>query len=412
VDTVQQMYRNYFFFNAYKRGRTTWQIDDYLTRLQTRYFNRFTEAFQFFYFYGDVDYVPDSKDARNLGHSTIGDDTLMAAMSSLNALGAVLQTPEPGPHCAMANQPNVMVYQSKQANCMPGSTLAPITLPDAKPFFYALSDDFYYRITQSGSLYDKIVALLALTNTESRFFRVTDSDINGRSSINFYREFRNEMVNLFSGVIRNDTAKYGGTMVDGAYQPTPVVDPAVFGVAGAPVPAYAKPETVHVATPVNKTIRYWALLTSLARLGSTWDSTLDFQNFLVVSVKGSSDDQVWGTNISVKEYTHPVTGVIYRAPVYAAPGNIGAGILDELSELTGQPGVRGTLGVKWGTTSDGQPLLNWYTAKADLDAAMAGNDQKALDRAQALFSAVDAGVGYRMDLISDIRLIRKQLLLP
>jgi hypothetical protein len=415
VDNVQQMYRNYYIFNAYKRGRTTWQVDDYLTRIATRYFNRYSEAFEFYFFLGDAFTDPDYADkpvteegGRGLGMPTIGDDLLMASMSGLNALGAVLQTPEPGPHCAVSTQPNVMIREFDEAACMKGQTLESIALPDAKPFFISLSDDFYYRITQSGSLYDKLEALFTLTSTESRFFRVTDADINGRSSINFFREFHDEMLKLLSGVIRDDSASYGGTMVNGVYQPTLVVDPRTFGTLGA-TPTPRGP--VVVDTPVNKTIRYWALLLGLARLGSTWDATLDFQNHLVVSVKGSNDDQAWGSNITVREYTHPQTGVIYRAPVYPGVGNIGSGILDELAELTGSAGVRGTLSDKWGTYKD-NPVPTWYTAKADLDAAAAGTDQKAYEDAQEIFTILDQMVAYRIDLISDIRSFRKQLLLP
>jgi hypothetical protein len=414
VDNVQQMYRNYYIFNAYKRQRTTWQVDDYLTRIATRYFERYSEAFEFYFFFGDAFTDPQFADpsvadgGRGLGMPTIGDDLLMASMSGLNALGAVLQTPEPGPHCALSSRPNVMIPEGDPDACMPGQTLEPIALPDAKPFFISLSDDFYYRVTQSGSLYDKLEALFTLTSTESRFFRVTDADINGRSSINFFREFHDEMLKLLSGVIRNDSASYGGTIVNGVYQPTPVVDPRTFGTLGA-TPTPRGP--VVVETPVNKTIRYWALLLGLARLGSTWDATLDFQNYLVVSVKGSNDDQAWGSNITIKEYTHPQTGVIYRAPVYPGVGNIGSGILDELSELTGSAGVRGTLPARWGTYKE-KPVPTWYTAKADLDIAAGGTDQKAYEDAQEVFTILDQMVAYRMDLISDIRSFRKQLLLP
>ena len=40
-------------FNAYRRGRINWDIGLYLTRLQERYFNRYSEAFQFFFFLSD-----------------------------------------------------------------------------------------------------------------------------------------------------------------------------------------------------------------------------------------------------------------------------------------------------------------------------------------------------------------------
>ena len=50
VDNVTEQFRNYYVFNAYKRGRTNWRIDGYLNRLEERYFNRYSEAFQFFFF--------------------------------------------------------------------------------------------------------------------------------------------------------------------------------------------------------------------------------------------------------------------------------------------------------------------------------------------------------------------------
>ncbi len=53
VSNVTEQFRNYYAFNAYRRGRTSWQIDGYLSRLQERYFNRYSEAFQFFFFLSD-----------------------------------------------------------------------------------------------------------------------------------------------------------------------------------------------------------------------------------------------------------------------------------------------------------------------------------------------------------------------
>ena len=92
-------------------------------------------------------------------------------------------------------------------------------------------------------------ALSALTSTESRFFRVDElSDVAARSSINYYRLFRDEVVKLLSGVIRNDgsdyAATFGGTAANPTYEPMPVVDidelrdgePADAGVRAARTP--------------------------------------------------------------------------------------------------------------------------------------------------------------------------------
>ncbi len=399
VGDVTDSFRNYYVFNAYKRGRTTWQIDNYLNRLESHYFNKYTEAFQFFYYFGD-----------QLAGTDFGDDLALASVDALNALGSILETPEPGLHCQTAYSPTVLTEPSLPDDCSTTTPSYTFNLPDAKPYYIEFSNDFYYQIQRVGSLYEKLEALFTLTTTEARFFRIdTFADAN-RYSINFYQIFRDQMVSLLSGVIRNDPSSYGATWNEGI-TPTPVVDLTTYGVLNPPVPLYAQPGVPRIDTPVNLTIRYWTLLLALARLGSTWDATLDFQNYLVVAVKGSDDDFTLDPKAKVVEYTHPETGVIYRAPDASTPRNIGAQILDELASITGTSGVAGTIPAKYGTYSDGSPLPDWYTAKAAVDAAAAGTDQTAYQNALATLSVVEQVLEYRVDLISDIRLFRKQMML-
>jgi hypothetical protein len=399
VGDVTDEFRNYYVFNAYKRGRTTWQIDDYLTRLESHYFDKYTEAFQFFYYYGD-----------QLAGTDFGDDLALASVDALNAIGAILETPEPGLHCQTAYSPTVLTPPINQGDCNAAYPSYVFNLPDAKPYYIEFSNDFYYQILRVGSLYDKLEALEVLTTTEARFFRAATFADSDRYSINFYQIFRDQVINLLSGVIRDDPSSYGGVWNEGIV-PTPVVDLTTYGVVNPPIPPYSQAGTPRIATPVNVTVRYWTLLLSLARLGSDFDATLDFQNFLVVSAKGADDDFTLDPTAKVLEYTHPETGVIYRAPDVSTPRNIGAQILDEMASITGQQGVAGTLPTRFGTNSDGTPLPDWYTAKAALDAAMAGTDQTAYSNAQSTFSVVEQVLSDRTDLISDIRLFRKQILL-
>jgi uncharacterized protein DUF4953 len=412
VSNVTEQFRNYYAFNAYRRGRTNWDIDLYLGRLQERYFNRYSEAFQFFFFLSD--YM----------NYDLGVDLFLASVDSLNAIAAILQTPEPGLHCPTASSPTIATYPVNadgfldESLCLPGKAKLDIQLPDAKPFYINFSEEYYYTYTRVGSLLEKLQALVALTSTESRFFRVDElSDVAARSSINYYRLFRDEVVKLLSGVIRNDHASYAatltGTTPNVAYEPMPVVDVATFGMVNPPTPPYAQPGSVHVLTPVNKSIRRWALVLALGRLGSTWDFTLDFQNFLAVTIKGSDDDFTLPAN-AVVEYLHPETGITYRAPTNA-PGtapNIGRQVLDELNAITGVSGTRGTIPVTIDSYTDGTALPNWYTAKADLEAAKMGTDQTAYNNAISIYNYINYLVGYRIDLIGDIRLFRKLLYLP
>ena len=85
-----------------------------------------------------------------------------------------------------------------------------IGVPDGKPYYIDFSDDYYYRITRAGSLYEKLAALESLTSTQARFFRVDSFADQDRYSINYYRLFKDQMLNLLSGVIRNDASTYGG----------------------------------------------------------------------------------------------------------------------------------------------------------------------------------------------------------
>ena len=408
VNNVIDLYKNYYVFNGYQRGRLTWSIDAYMNRLSGRYFNRFSEAFQFYYFFGD-----------SFSGSFLSDDLLSAAMLSLNTLGEVLETPEPGLHCATDVSPDVLSISQGIGNqtCHNDAPEMTISVPDGRPYYIDFSDDYYYRITRAGSLYEKLAALIALTSTQSRFFRVDNFADQDRYSINYYRLFKDQMLNLLSGVIRNDPTAYGGYVSSGIYKPAPVVDPNTFGKATYPMPEYMLPGAKRVDTPVNKTIRYYALGLSLAQLDSTWDSTLDFATYTNVTLKGSNDDVTYAPGAPVVEFTDPTSHLTYRAaqidPV--RPG-IGVTVLQELNQIAGVQGTAGTLPKKYGTVG-GQGLPDWYTAKAQMDAAQTASQkntdttkavalQTAYTKSLQIFNAVDYNLNFRIDLLGDIRTFR------
>ena len=416
-------FKNYFVFNAFKRGRLGWSVDGYMNRLLDRYFARYIEAFQFYYFYGP-----------EFAGSDLSNDLLTASMNSLNALGEVLETPEPGEHCPTSEDPTVFALPTEPTGagaCLPNQPSMNIQIPDGKPYYINFSDDYYYRITRAGSLYEKLGALITLTSTQAHFYRVDTFADSNQYAINFYSVFKDEMLKLLSGVIRNDPSSYGGYVpttgaMTGLYQPTPVVDLTRYGQSKPPIPDYMQPGTLRVATPVNKTIQYYAIGLSLANLDTSWDSTLDISNFLAVTVKGSKDDISYAPGTQVIEYTHPQSGLTYRAPMVTGDssstvdigGGIAAKTIQELNDITGQPGVPATMPGKYGAGFDNKPLPNWYTAKKALDdaqaAAAANTDPKVTaqlqqnyDQANAIYQFVDQSlVAYRVDLLNDIRNFR------
>ncbi|HEY8927322.1 MAG TPA: zinc-dependent metalloprotease, partial [Polyangia bacterium] len=399
VNNIIDQYKNYYVFNAYQRGRTTWDINGYLNRLTGRYFNRYGEAFQFYYFYSNY-----------FSGSYVASDLLAASMLALNSLGEVLQTPEPGPHCATDMSPNVLTVSDGvgDGTCHNDAPQPLIKLPDGRPYYLSFSDDYYYRITRAGSLYEKLAALLALTDTTAGLFRIDQSRVQDLYSIGYYRVFKDQIVNLLSGVIRDDPSSYGGyTTTAGVYTPTPIVDPMTYGKAAPPTPPYMLAGVKRVDTPDTKTIQQYALAAALARLDSTWDSSLDFSNYLNISIKGAVDDNDYGADAKVVEFTHPVSHTVYRAAQIdpARPG-VGYSLLQDLNGIVGVAGTRGTLPSKYGMIG-GQPLPDWQSAKADLDAAQAAGAQNSYSRALQIFTYVDSLLALRVDLLGDIRTFRK-----
>jgi hypothetical protein len=399
IDNTIDQFKNYYYFDAFMRNRVTWNIGAYLNRISDRYFARYTEAFQFYYFFGNA----------FLG-SFLSDDLQRASIDALNSLGEILQTPEPGLHCATPENPNLLVLPDPSGpnSCVNGTGLQ-VDFGVGKPYFVAFSPDYYYRITRAGSLYEKLAALQALTTTQSRFFRVdTFADAN-QYSINYYRIFKDQMLNLISGVIRNDPLTYGGYDNNGVFTATPVVDLNTYGKATYPPPMYMQSTTPRVDTPVNKTIQYWALGFILANLDSTWDYTLDVSNYLAVTVKGAIDDVTYDPGIMVKEFTHPQSGQVYRAPVLdPTRAAVGTQVIDELNAIAGTKGVTGTIDLKFGAAdAQGTPLPDWQTARANLDAAQTSGDQTKFQNAQSIFQYVDYLLGYRVDLLNDLRNFRR-----
>jgi len=432
VNNVIDLYKNYYVFNGYRRDRLTWSIDTYLTRLTSRYFNRFSEAFQFYY------YISAAFEGNYLS-----DDLLSASILSLNALGEVLETPEPGLHCATDVSPDVLTTSQgygPQTTCHTNAPEMTISLPDGKPYYIDFSDDYYYRITRAGSLYEKLAALIALTSTQSRFFRVDNFADQSLYSINYYRIFKDQILNLLSGVIRDDPTSYGGYASAGIYKASPVVDPNIFGKATYPMPDYMLPTVKRVDTPVNKTIQYYALGLSLSQLDSTWDNTLDFATYTNVTLKGAVDDVEYAPGTMVSEFVHPTSRLVYRAAQIdpLRPG-IGVTVIKELNQLVGVQGTPGTLPSRYGTATlptcasdvcypffqatvaagegGAQLLPDWYTGKALMDAAQAAAQQntdpaKAADFQTAYgaalqnFNIVDVLLNYKVDLLGDIRTFR------
>jgi hypothetical protein len=402
-------YRNHYYFQAFQRGRLGWSVSSYNSWLRGRVFARFPEVFQYFYFY-----------APYFAGDYLETDMLRASLLALNTLGEVLETPEPGLHCMTDENPDLLVKPDGSTGgvCQANATSMTVDVGDGRPYYIDFNDDYYYRITRAGSLYDKMQALIALVNSEARFFRVdTFADAGtDRYLINFYRTFNEQIIDLFTGVILGDPRRFGGVAMGGKYQPVPVVDPSTYGKVNPTTPAYMS--APRIATPMSKTVRWYAMLLAMQNYNNTWDSVVNIAHYMRVALKGADDDIDWG-GATVLEFVHPVTQQTFRAAKVSneRPG-ITATLVDELNALVGKPGVVGSIPSRFGlaptNTTLGittpHPYADWHSAKAEVDAAKADtgpNAQLRYDRATAHFDYVNSLVNSRVDTLSDIRTIRR-----
>lgn len=303
VRSAIDQFRNYYPFHAFKRDRFNWSPASYLDRIDSRIFQHFTIAYQYYYFFGEL--------YRN---RDIGRDLLVASTEGLNLLAEVLQTPEPGhyAYCPTAG----MYLPTARYDCEwdPAQGEVVIPLGVGKPYWNDFTDDYYYTWSRIGSYYEKVWALYALTDSQARFYRVdTDSS---NYSINFWRSFKPEMLRLLGGIIANDLPSVGGRVVRRSLRSefafAPLVDPEAIG-GGQPLV-----EGVPLLPRISWDVRWTAALLGMAWLSSTLDTTQDFRNYFKVSIKGAQDDVEYPDNLvsdpeRYVEVTDPSSLFTYRA---------------------------------------------------------------------------------------------------
>jgi hypothetical protein len=403
VNNAIDLFQNYYWFNAFERGRLGFSPFGYLQRVLNRYFLVFGETFQYMYFWGQY----------AMGYE-LGQDMLRASMTALNELGRVIQQPEPGTYCVTKGTPNLLsvpyVSDSGNGKCVDPAKTFQIGFGEGKPFSSDYSDGYYYRVTRAGAFYEKIAALVALTDTQTSVrIRVDETADPDQFSINYYRIFKDEMLGLLDGLIRDDSRAYAGVFLNGKYTPVPVIDPATYGQ----LPTAQKPEyltATRVESPWYRTLRRYSALFAFANLDSRWDSRLDLATYMTVSLKGSDDDIDYNVpGASLIEVTHPVSRQTYRAIKLGGtfPG-IAAKVVDDLQDLIGVEGQEGTIdATKYGVQYSGETWPDWHTAKKLLDDAQASGKQGEYEDALYVFDVADRRLGSLMDQLNDLRDFRR-----
>lgn len=304
--SLAEMYKNYYVFSAFKRDRFNYDPYAYLDRLYARYFRRFVETFQHNYYYGEY---YESLSQYYFGRASGPSEQLqLGTLVGINTLGAVFQTPEPGDFC-VENANNAQKGQYVPADdaqtCAANSTVN-IPLGIGRPYWSDFSDDpIHWQFTTAGAYYERLAALLALTDSSTYVAAVDSLSDSRRFSLSFYREFKEELVDLFGGIIADDLKPLSGTITNRQFQARPLIPMPGFPA----LDANAKP----LVAPNTWNLRNYATYFGMALFTSTMDDQMDFTRYTKVALKGSNEDIFRAPGVEVAEATDPFTRYTYVA---------------------------------------------------------------------------------------------------
>lgn len=347
VRNAAEMYEFYYPFNAFRQQRL-WEMDpvgSYIGRLYSRTYQPMLNAFRYFYYYR----------RSTASMWPLIRDWSAASYVGLNFFGRVLQTPEPGEYCMKGDWYVPTGDADLEGGCDEGQTFT-LGLGEGRYYDTKWNDEFQFRPNNIGHIYDKLIAIQAMTQANAFFFRDFSNLYNrGAFSIGYYRVFQPEMLRLFGGFISQNREAYAPRVyVNG--KPTIVYTPLVElpGEEFEEIGVKLKPTDSWIA-------RYYAMFFGMVNLTSNVDYTLDFATRARITLLGNANDPVVDPSVTVDEvvWKDPLSHYVYRAVAADGPElSIGYGLLADAAAFTND-----------GT--DGEPEGAWYTAKRALDEAQA-----------------------------------------
>jgi len=282
-------YQQYYIFDAFTRGKANGanMLTGYLSKIATRYFSHVHSQYIHWLFYqGTYDYywraAFGGQNGVNAGYVTNADwfkdpagglPATLATTWGLDRLIDVLATPDVGvyipntdhslfPDGSFFEQATSSPYACRNeaggtARCESSSSQLTLDIDNGARYRFTRYDNstgqgFFQRIKNIGSFYDKIAALLTLTNSETNF--VGQDQTNAVSyRIGFYLAYPKALSSIFGGVATDAYDNYAwryDTSAFGASAGVKLLTPNVFQSMGS-ADKLAAPTTPLKGKPVD-----------------------------------------------------------------------------------------------------------------------------------------------------------------
>ncbi|MFO0712049.1 MAG: zinc-dependent metalloprotease [Sandaracinus sp.] len=305
MHAVADSYWNYYIFSNFRRQRVGFNAEAVFTRTRDRFFEKLQRANQIYALYrpifGDVFGTTDT-DPFWTNQDGMGSWTGAVGIA-FGLLTRVLTAPEPGTYTtgtAPDGTPLLVsggsALSSSRVNALDGRYLETTWDFDAGYFWFD-------QLSRVGYFYDKLAALLVLTDPTTYFLgRDTDADIR-RYQINFASSFGPAVTSLFRGMLGEDWRTIAPRFNAGNLEYPDPVDLAEGNMPGTPM-----------APNVGFSVQLFASVLGMSFLPQTYDQ--DFLNRSRIWVVGANEQIQVEPGTPTVEYTDPASGLRYVAVSY------------------------------------------------------------------------------------------------
>ncbi len=344
VDNAAELYESNYAFNSFRGDKINFSPSSYMARLYQRTYQPMLAPFRYLYYY--------RRSPSKIW--PLMQDYAAAAYKGVNFLGRVLQTVEPGRYCLTTG--NLYVPEKDVSACQGA---VDIDLGQGRYYDTKFSSDFNFKPNNIGHMYDKLLAMQALTDSASFTTRDFSVALNrGAFSIGYYRVFGSEMMNLFTGMLKDDVF---------SYSPELILDNQKAVIRYRPLVSINAEQANSVNPRIKASnswvMRYYSMVFPMINYTSNADRQLDYAKRARITLVGSRHDPVIDPAVPQLIFMDPSTKIQYRA--LAADGESLA------------PGYQLLKGAKLLTNdgSDGMATGRWYQAHSEFEKAKADIEQ-------------------------------------
>lgn len=325
VRFLESQYELRYALDSFRRGRTTFDSDTVVSRVQARYFDPIQAIAKTFAFGAVLAGDPTAPAGSLVSDGNLG-PLALASSTAFDLFARVLTRPEPGYYCSSADC--YFVPQPYGVDgLLHGADSAP--LPDIYGYSFHLPlgegryvhNDFDYEQgywwgdyqTQVGAYYDKVWATYYLAEAFDEFISNSKEDfIDGRyKNVNFATVYPEQTRRLYSAILTGDYDTFAPRVVglkelDLNPPAFPVIYPTWSDASGLG----SMPKDAQLVDPNwGWNERIYAMVWGAMFFPTTW--SFDWVRDATIAVLASETPN-WPPD-EVIAFTHPKTGLTYRA---------------------------------------------------------------------------------------------------